>query len=137
MSSIEIRVCGRYRLGEKIYKGKYSSIYIGKNVQSGQEVAIKCEPRSTKVPLVIHEGNVLESVQGGTGVPNLHWYGLDEDFNFMVTDLLGNSLEDYFSICKRTFSLKCLLMIADQILNNIEYLHYKGFVHRDIKPENF
>ena len=42
MSSIEIRVCGRYRLGEKIYKGKYGSIYIGKNVQSGQEVAIKC-----------------------------------------------------------------------------------------------
>jgi serine/threonine protein kinase len=100
-------------------------------------VAIKCEPKSTKVPLVIHEGNVLESVQGGIGVPNLHWYGLDEDFNFLVMDLLGNSLEDYFNICKRTFSLKCLLMIADQVLNNIEYLHYKGFVYRDVKPENF
>jgi serine/threonine protein kinase len=137
MSSIEIRVCGRYRLGEKIYKGKYSSIYIGKNVQSGQEVAIKCELKSTKTPLVVHEGTVLESVQGGVGVPNLHWYGLDEDFNFLVTDLLGNTLEDYFNICKRTFSLKTILMIADHVLSNIEYLHYKGFVHRDIKPENF
>ena len=28
-------------------------------------------------------------------------------------------------------------MIADQVLSNIEYLHYKGYIHRDIKPENF
>ena len=28
-------------------------------------------------------------------------------------------------------------MIADQILSNIEYLHYKSYLHRDIKPENF
>jgi serine/threonine protein kinase len=28
-------------------------------------------------------------------------------------------------------------MIADQIINNIEYLHFKGYLHRDIKPENF
>ena len=83
---------------------------------------------------MVHEGSILESVQGGVGVPNLHWYGLDEDFNFMVTDLLGNNLEDYFNICKRTLSLKTILMIADHVLSNIEYFHYKGFIHRDIKP---
>lgn len=54
MSSIEIRVCGRYRMGEKIYKGKYSSVYIGKNVQSNAECAIKCEPKGTKMPLILH-----------------------------------------------------------------------------------
>lgn len=29
-------------MGEKIYKGKFSSVYIGKNVQSNAECAIKC-----------------------------------------------------------------------------------------------
>lgn len=67
-------------------------------------------------------------------MPNLHWHGPDEDFNFIVTDLLGNSLEDYFNICNRQFSLKTVLMIADQVINNIEYLHFKGYLHRDIKP---
>lgn len=40
-------------------------------------------------------------------------------------------------MCKGRFSVKTTLMISDQILMRIEYLHSKGIVHRDIKPENF
>jgi serine/threonine protein kinase len=43
MSSLEIRVCGRYRLEGKIYEGQYASVYAGKNVQSEADCAIKCE----------------------------------------------------------------------------------------------
>ena len=28
-------------------------------------------------------------------------------------------------------------MIADQIISNLEYTHFKYYLHRDIKPENF
>ena len=28
-------------------------------------------------------------------------------------------------------------MLADQIINRVEYLHSKDFLHRDIKPDNF
>jgi hypothetical protein len=51
-------------------------------------------------------------------VPNVHWFGVEGDYNVMVIDLLGPSLEDLFNYCKRKFSLKTVLMLADQMVSN-------------------
>ena len=32
MSVVELRICGRYRLGSKIGVGNFSNVYLGKNV---------------------------------------------------------------------------------------------------------
>lgn len=68
---------------------------------------------------------------------HVRWAGQEGEYNVMVVDLLGPSLEDLFNYCRRKFSLKTVLMLALQMIERVQYLHSCGFLHRDIKPDNF
>ncbi|KAB5529077.1 hypothetical protein GE09DRAFT_1228812 [Coniochaeta sp. 2T2.1] len=83
------------------------------------------------------EKETYEALSGGMGIPRVRWFGQECDFYALVHDILGPSLEDLFNYCGRIFSLKTILLIADQAISRIEYIHSKGFLHRDIKPDNF
>ncbi|XP_051141711.1 casein kinase 1-like protein 10 [Andrographis paniculata] len=130
-------VGGKFKFGRKIGGGSFGELFLGVNIQNGEEVAIKLEPVKTKHPQLHYESKIYMLLQGGTGIPNLKWFGVEGEYNIMVIDLLGPSLEDLFNYCNRKFSLKTVLMLADQLINRIEYVHSRGFLHRDIKPDNF
>lgn len=130
-------VGGKFKLGRKIGSGSFGELYLAVNVQNGEEVAVKLEPVKTKHPQLQYESKIYMLLQGGTGVPHLKWFGVESEYNVMVIDLLGPSLEDLFNYCNRKFSLKTILMLADQLINRVEYMHSRGFLHRDIKPDNF
>lgn len=88
----------------------------GTNMSNGEEVAIKLESVRSRHPQLIYESRLYRIMQGGVGIPQLYWYGIEGEYNVMVIELLGPSLEDLFSICNRHFSLKTVLMLADQMV---------------------
>ncbi|PIN22280.1 Casein kinase (serine/threonine/tyrosine protein kinase) [Handroanthus impetiginosus] len=134
---MEPRVGNKFRLGRKIGSGSFGEIYLGTNIQTNEEVAIKLENVKTKHPQLHYESKLYKLLQGGTGIPNVKWFGVEGDYNVLVMDLLGPSLEDLFNFCSRKLSLKTVLMLADQMINRVEFIHSKSFLHRDIKPDNF
>ncbi|XP_076946212.1 casein kinase 1-like protein 2 [Bidens hawaiensis] len=134
---MEPHVANKFRLGKKIGSGSFGEIYLGTNIQTNEEVAIKLESAKTKHPQLQYESRLYKILQGGTGIPNVRWYGVEGDYNVLVMDLLGPSLEDLFNFCSRKLSLKTVLMLADQMINRVEFIHIKSFLHRDIKPDNF
>lgn len=126
---------------EQIGAGCFSVVYRGCNRDSSEEVAIKFEPKRTAAPQLNHEYELLVELsrtikpQGFT-VPLA--FTDAGSHRALVVPLLGQSLE---SCCLKLrgerLSVKTVLMIAEQVLRRIEYLHSFGIVHRDIKPANF
>ena len=108
----------------------------GLNNDNGDEVAIKLEYGSMGNCTLQDEIYCYKTLAGGAGIPRVHWDGQEGDYNVMVFDLLGPSLEDLFDFCGRIFSLKTVLMVANQLIYRINYIHSKQIIHRDIKPEN-
>jgi len=134
----EIRVAnGAYRLAQKIGSGSFGVIYKGTHVETGQKVAVKLEKANTRHPQLQYESRIYKHMKGSIGVPNVYFYGQEDEYFVLVMDLLGPSLEDLFNYCGRSFSLKTVLLLAEQMLDRIESVHSFEFIHRDIKPDNF
>ncbi len=111
-----IRVGGKYKLIKKVGGGSFGDIYEGQDVESKDIFAIKLEPQNTKYPQLLYENKVLRILKMGTGIPQIHWYGTDGNYNCLVMDMLGKSIEQLFDKCKRKFTIKTSLMVGFQML---------------------
>lgn len=136
-SRYEFIVGGKYRLIRKLGSGSFGDIYLGHNITNGEEVAVKLESTKARHPQLLYESKLYKILQGGVGIPHIRMSGTEREYNVLVMDLLGPSLEDLFNFCSRRFTMKTVLMLADQMINRIEHMHNRNFIHRDIKPDNF
>jgi serine/threonine protein kinase len=129
-------VAGRFEIKHKLGSGTYGEIYLGHDIESGRDVALKFERAPSPNPMLHIESHAYTLLAGGIGIPEVIWIGFERSYAILVIQYLGRSLEDLLSARRRPFSLKTVLMLVDQSLRGIEFLHRKGLLHRDIKPSN-
>jgi casein kinase 1 len=134
---IDKTVLNKFKLIKKLGSGSFGEIYLSANSETNEHVASKLEKADTKFPQLEMEYRVYRHLSAGSGIPKVFAYGKDPEHNVLIMELLGPSLESLFQYCKQRFSLKTVLMLADQMLSRIEYVHSKYLLHRDIKPDNF
>ena len=110
-----------------VCSGSFGDIYLGTHITTQEEVAIKLESCKSRHPQLAYEYRLYRILQNKTGtvagIPNVRWFGKEGDYNVLVMDLLGPSLEDLFNYCNRRFTLKTVLMLAEQLISRIEYIH--------------
>lgn len=143
---VDIKQVGGFEVTKKLGSGCFGEVYRGVSQENGEEVAIKFEDKSTKAPQLKHEADILNLLKSSGDEPQplgftcpYYFFGIEGKWTVLVMPILSKALEDCMQSqsVKGKFSAKTTLMVADQLICRIEYLHSKGIVHRDIKPENF
>ncbi|KAI0641535.1 casein kinase [Trametes meyenii] len=114
----------------------------GFNILTGDEVAVKMMPRYTlqlAFNELLYEAMIYELIPRGTeGFANIHYACIDAGHCRVlgVVDKLRPTLEELRHMCRRRFSLRTMCMLADQLLDRLEFLHSRGIVCCDVKPHN-
>lgn len=127
----------RFKLIRKIGAGSFGQIYICDDLETHTKVALKLESTKNQVPQLPYEAKLYDVLKGSCSVPQMYYHGSEGHYNVMAIDLLEKSLEDHLCEGKNKFSLKTTLMLADQMISAVEFIHNKNYIHRDIKPDNF
>lgn len=141
-NSEEIIIAQDYQLSKQLSTSTSTEIWQATNLKTNEQFAIKFEKSSSEHQSLKTEYQIYSELNSGSdssdlSIPKVHLYGTENNNNFMISDLLGLSLEDTLKKCGGKFTLKTVLMLADQILERLEWLHSKSFIHRHIHPGMF
>ena len=125
----------KYLLVKKLGEGSFGCIYSAK--ENNNWYAIKFENKNKGQNLLENEAYIM-SYLNGPRIPAVKSFGYSGDYNVLIMELMGKSLEDLFeNLPNKKMTVRCVCNLGYQMIEIMEYIHNKHIIHRDIKPDNF
>lgn len=135
----------RWFIQSPISSGSFGSIYQGENLITNEKVAIKFELKTSNHPQLYKESQIYRSIEG-IGMPKMYWYdekkpsmsinislryGTVDNYQAMILEMLGPSIEDLYNYCNRKFTIKTVVLLGEQMLERICHIHRRSVIHRE------
>ena len=125
----------KYTLMKKLGEGSFGAIYAARSEHS--LYAIKLENKIKGQNLLENEAYIMSYLHGKR-IPFIKSFGYSGEFNVLVMELMGKSLENIFeNLPIKKMTVNCVGKLGLQMIEILEYIHNKHIIHRDIKPDNF
>ncbi|MBL06201.1 MAG: protein kinase [Planctomycetota bacterium] len=134
------RTVGRFELEEKLGQGGMGAVYRARDLESGDEVAVKfirqnIGRREAFLEYFHHREAVLAREINHPNVIRIYEHGVEEEQHFIsMENIRGQSL---YQVLKRgRMEPGEVLEILRQVACGLSAAHLQGVVHSDIKPAN-
>ena len=129
---------------KEIYRGKQSHLYLGKNIETKEQVVIKqidqnCLDKSKRYETVLWERDIiffLKKISHPNIVKVYDYFRTVDCFYFILEYIPNGNLKSFLLNNRNILTQKELKKIMLELSTAILFLHSVGIIHRDLKPDN-
>ncbi|KAG7532554.1 Protein kinase domain [Arabidopsis thaliana x Arabidopsis arenosa] len=138
-SNQQALILGKYEMGRLLGHGTFAKVYLARNAQSGESVAIKVidKEKVLKSGLIAHikrEISILRRVRHPNIVQLFEVMATKSKIYFVMEYVKGGEL--FNKVAKGRLKEEMARKYFQQLISAVSFCHFRGVYHRDLKPEN-